>query len=234
MKGCLLAKYGSYLLLQIMIKKLFYSVVTWISIVLCSCNGKTPDINQQSQGDTIERDIPLGKDGKPVIYYQRKDEIERKAGLNTIENGYNQLQIRLWYGYSFNDTSQLVILKNNKSNWIAELYTLKYKYNMSSDSILSITKEVVKRNPISGWQSFIESLTKLEILNLPDYHLMPEYYLYTDEGEVTVEIATPQKYRIYHYPSPVLRQDRIWQAKNMKQILILIENEYKFKRLGEL
>lgn len=199
-----------------------------------SCRDQSSVKRQLKTIDTVKQEIPVDRNGKPVSYYLARAEIEKRVGISTLKTGYNDLQIRLWYGYPFNDTAQLIVLKETDQKWSAELYTLKSNYNVSFDSILSIDKTVTYGTPSSGWPKFINSMKKLGIDTLPDYHSIPGYFLGTDEGAVTVEVATAKGYRIYSYPTPIFRQDEIWQARNMEQILVLIENEFGFKRLAEL
>jgi hypothetical protein len=203
-----------------------------IFVTLISCNDqKNTTTTVDGMNDSIAKDIPIGKNGKIVSRYLLKDSTERKAGFTSLENGFDSLQIRIWYGYTLSNKEQVIILKNTNSNWSAELYTLTSYYDTAKNAITSVTKSVQHGYPVSGWKAFIKKLLALKILTLPDYEQIPDYHLGTDACGVTVQIATSNKYRIYSYAEPMNHIDDAWQAKNMEQIMELIEDELRFKRI---
>jgi hypothetical protein len=187
--------------------------------------------NKYPTADTLKKDIPLDKKGRPRSYYRNKGGVENKLGLNTLENGFDSLQIRIWYGYAFNDSSQLVILKKTNGSWKGDFFTLKYNLNNRRDSIESISKQVMSKEPRSGWQSFINKLLALHVLTLPDYQTIPDYYQGADGDAVIVEIASERLYRIYSYQAPGVHKDKHNEARNIEDILTLIEDEFGFYRL---
>ncbi len=207
---------------------------------LISCNAQ-PHYNHkysternQTFDTVIKKDIPLDKKGSPRSYYRNKKAVEEKLGIATLENGFDSLQIRIWYGYAFNDSSQLIILKNVTGKWSGELFSLIYMMNQEGDSIESINKVIVNGEPKSGWKYLIEKIINLNILTLPDYHTLSDYNQTADGDAVIIEVSTKNVYRIYSYQEPHMFQDKHWQAKNMEQILGLIEEEFNFKRLRKL
>ncbi|MGH2564074.1 MAG: hypothetical protein ACRDE5_06160 [Ginsengibacter sp.] len=179
--------------------------------------------------DTVIRDIPLNKYGEPSFFYKNKPEIEDQLGLVSLEDGYDSLQIRLWFSYAFIDSSQLVTVRNNKNKWSIELVT--FLTNYTNDKVVIENKRVIPKYPKSGWQDFTNKLFQLQILTLPDESKIPKYSMFTDADRIVVEIATTKEYRIYQYQGPMIAHDDIWQIKNMGAILKLIENEFSFKRL---
>lgn len=222
-------------------KKQLLSIVIVLHFlgILFSCSAQTNNSNKvttisNQTSDTVIKDIPLDKAGRPRSYYRNKEGVEEKLGLTTLERGFDSLQIRLWYGYAFNDSSQLVVLKNINGNWNGELYTLVYHFNEKGDSIKAISKEVVNRKPKSGWETLTKKLFDFNILTLPDYHTIPEYDQVADGDAVIVEVSSKKRYKIYSYQEPHMFQDKHWQARNMEQILELIEDEFSFKRLRKL
>ena len=160
--------------------------------------------------------------------------MERHLGLNTLENGFDSIQIRIWYGYAFIDTSQLVILKNNKKEWVAELVTFKYHTDNRIDSVNAIDKTSVKSQPKSGWSNFINKLFSLKITELPDFSKVKNYQDMMDGDDVIVEISTVNSYRIFSYKEPRHFKERIPEAKSMEMILELVEDEFGFLRLRKL
>jgi hypothetical protein len=198
----------------------------------CNAQNKLPEKNKDDKvTDTIIKDIPLNKRGRPDPYYFRKPNIEKKMGLTTLENGFDSLQIRFWFSYGFLDTSQLVVLKNENSKWSAEFSSFVYNLSPNKDSVVSISKSTEYKEPISGWNSFIKKIISLDILTLPDYKAIPGYYQTTDGNSVIVEIATTKIYRIYLYHNTGMFAKEFRQVKKMEKISQLIEQEFGFRRL---
>lgn len=207
-------------------------LISYIICLLFSCNSpaKTND-SKTIKVQTIEKDINLNKRGDPPSYYLNKQIIEGKMGLMTLENGFDSIQIRIWYGYAFMDSAQMVILKKVNSQWSAELYSFIYNSNKSGDSVLSIDKSMEIRSPNCGWDSFTKQLFKFNITVLPDDSKIENYFEVMDGDGVVVEISTKYTYRIYSYKEPILYQAKIKEAHDMVQILNLIESEFNFKPL---
>lgn len=207
---------------------LIYSVLS-----LCFCKGQTSNKpwaeGQDNIKDTVIKDIPPDK--LEQSYQQIKSNIERKLNLGKLEEGFDGLQIRLWYGYAFKDKEQLIILKERNSSWSAELHTITFQFSDKYDSVLSITKETIDKNPKSGWKNFMAQLIGLDILTLPDYQKIPNYNLSTDPDGITIEIATAGSYRIYTYPEPSYYKKHFLEAEKIVKIMDLIEDEFSFKRL---
>lgn len=218
-------------------KKRILVIAVCITELLVSCNGQT-GINGFNENrepvDTVVKDIPLNKKGKPSSYYRNKNSVENKLGLKSLENGFDSLQIRLWYGYAFKDSSQLVVLKNTKGKWTSELFTLVYHLNENGDTLKSISKDMIIREPKSGWRNFIDKVLKLQVTTLPDKSKIKDYPDFVDGDDIIIEAATKKYYRIYSYKEPNHVQFKIKEAKNMEQILVLIESEFGFKRLRKL
>lgn len=208
-------------------------------IIFASCNEQknhNPIVGDKKVFDTVIKDIPLNKNGKPYGYYRNKPNVENKLGLSTLEKGFDSLQIRLWYGYSSNDRSQLVILKNNNQEWSAELFTLEYQFDSNTDTITSISKSSIIREPASGWSNFSRRLFDLQIMTLPDEDKIRDYPDLMDGNGIIVELATRKLYRVYSYKEPnyIYNRKKIKEAYNMESILNLIEQEFNFKRLKKI
>lgn len=218
-------------------KRKILVIVVCIIELAASCSDKAEGNNfnkKKEFTDTITRDIPLDKKGRPSSYYRNKSNVENKLGLNTLENGFDSIQIRLWYGYAFKDSSQLVVLENSNGKWEAKLFTLVYYLNENGDKLDSISKDIITREPKSGWQNFINKVIKLDLTTLPDKSKIKDYPDFSDGDDVIIEAATKKSYRIYSYKEPNQVQLKIKEAKNMEQILEFIENEFSFNRLRKL
>jgi hypothetical protein len=213
---------------------LFYLIVTLFS---GSCNSQSSSDESgrflTAVVDTLKSDIPTYSDSSPVWYVISKRQIESILKFENLEKGFNGINFRFWYSPSGSSSVDLVTMSKVNEKFSAQLYRLNYVYNLKGDSIISINKQVYPKNPISGWENFLNKLYALQVLSLPDFQKIPNYTLNTDEGGITVEISMPGKYRIYHYPTPLYRMETIPEAKKMEQIFVTLEQELKFKRIDQ-
>jgi hypothetical protein len=182
---------------------------------------------------SFEREIPQLKNGEPPSYYRNKAGVEKLIGLQSLENGFDSLEIRIWYGYARTDSGQLVILARDKKMWSAKLYMFVYELDQTGSKVQSINKRQVSASPRFGWGQFIDSLFKLSINTLPDQYKIADYPEYTDGNSAIVEVATKQIYRIYSYKEPFLAQTETIYARKIEQALSFIESQLGFKQLRE-
>ena len=111
----------------------------------------------------------------------------------------------------------------------ADLYKLVLRYNAKGNSLQSISKTLIKRNPKSEWPLLINNLYNLKVLTLPDYRTIPGYFQLADGDVIIVEISSKSIYRFYSYQEPHLYEDKIQDAKQIEEIMGIIENEFSFR-----
>jgi hypothetical protein len=68
-------------------------------------------------------------------------------------------------------------------------------------------------------------LLELKVLTLPHQFDVKGYGGGLDGRTYNVEVATKDQYRFYGYWEPQYYQNKFWQAKNMADILRLLEKE---------
>lgn len=187
------------------------------------CSAQT---NNDSTGFT--REIPTFSGGKPDLFYRLSQQKAKQLKLDSLENGYDSLQIRIWYDYSLVTYRSLLIIKQTNSVWSAKGYTMSVDWNWEK-----LTEKVTKKqektlNPKHGWDNFVKQLFALQITTLPNMKDIPGLKDgWTDGVTYNVEVATNKQYRFYGYHLPDKFQDKYWQAKNMVDILELIEVEFE-------
>jgi hypothetical protein len=198
--------------------------------IFSSCGSRPESHVENKLIDSVVKYIPKDIKGNPKGFYLKKIEMEKMMGLETLENGFDSMQIRIWYGVALMDKLQLLIMKKSESKWSAKFYTLGLNYDKNRKSLVSVTKSSEAKQPASGLGKLIDSLFKLDILTLPDSQSINGYGDCNDGNGVTIETSSVNNYRIYNYPC-FNNQDGILQAKKIKQIMDLIEKEFYFSRL---
>lgn len=153
-----------------------------------------------------------------------KEKRSRTLGLNAIERGSSETELRIWEDVK-TFAGQVFIIKNKNKVWTAEMYNYKYEVSVGSfpDSLSGERKKLGE--PTSGWTKFLGKLLDSEILTLPNHEDLSNYYVPTDERFVRVEISKRNYYRLYEYPNPY-RHQGISSARKMVQILELVKKEF--------
>ncbi|MGN6402515.1 MAG: hypothetical protein ACTHMD_18800 [Flavisolibacter sp.] len=218
-----------------MLKDPTISFLLFFCLSLCtSCKTKTDDIykdidNNLTQTKTVSLEIPTYQRGTQkwevdwIYSYIKKQTSD--LGLDTIQSGYKDIQIRIWLHSWLAIKKDLVILSRTNHNWTGELITATYKYNDSLQEHLIVKKESKQIVPKSGWDNLFKSLVDLKLLTLNDMNELPNYKMGNDGIDYVFEIATKDKYRMYHYWTPSLYTNKYWQAKNVTQIAEVVQKE---------
>jgi hypothetical protein len=179
---------------------------------------------------TFSKDIP-----KSSNYSERLDEFEYlqdngwQLGIDYIENGYNDLQIRVWLGHSIAINRQLVILKLKHDTWSAQIIYFKGKEIVTRVTpAYSVIEEIRVRHtiPKSGWAEFINHLDSLKVFSLllkQDINEMKGCGG-TDGMTYYFEIATPKRYRFI---------EQCYPDDNLLAFSLYLEKEFGFEYLKD-
>lgn len=207
-----------------------------IIFIIVSCDYLFERKNKEKINYAVYKDI---SGGDSSYSFQRFRHIQENLNLESIENGFDSIQIRIWMNYGLLRKEHLVIFKNDGNKWNGLLIDFESDSKIVEDSIGSfgnltnyaITKEI-NVSPGSGWKSFIKKLSELKIFTLPDSENVPGMNWGGGDLPVySIEIATKKLYRFYTYTLPSSYEKNIPEAKNMEAILKLLEKEFRFKRL---
>jgi hypothetical protein len=203
--------------------------------MVCNCTSDPQKkvIVSQHRIDTIRKDIPRLLDGSLNAQYLLKDRAEKKAGFQTMENGFDSLKVRFWFGYVFSEKEQVIEIEFVNNKWICTLFNLTNVYDSNYDSVVSIKKEVSNLIPKCGWTKFTTELFNLDVLTLPSWESIPNYTLDNDASSINVQVATKNMYRIYFYPSPSSNEE-IMEAKKINKIIRLLQHELGFKPIRNI
>ena len=207
-------------------------IIFLCSITLLSCNGQdsssTSSPSTKVDSALFKKEIPTYKDGGVDLFYTLKKQKERQLQLDSLESGYDSLQIRVWYDYALFTNRDLIVIKRTNGKWSADRYEMivHWDYLNNTETIKTTKKKFV--TPKSGWGYFINKLLELKIMTLPDMNSIPRLQdNWTDGVTYNIEVATKRQYRFYGYHLPEKFEDNFWQAKNMTGILHLISMDLK-------
>jgi hypothetical protein len=186
--------------------KFLFTISVSISVILNLCGQNT---------SKFIKDISHYKSGEPTLYYSLIRDSEKKLKLDTIENGFDSLEIRIWYNYPKSYIgNRILILKKQNNLWSANLF------NRSKDSIVTM-------KPKSDWNTFLSKLYSYDILTLPDmYEIKGLEDNWVDGDSYCIEIADKYHYRLYHYHVPEEFKHKFQDVKKMVKILKLLKKEF--------
>jgi hypothetical protein len=200
-------------------------------LLSCKEQENAPIQNFPSKIDTavsFQKEIPTYEDGGVSIFYELKKQKEKQLKLDSLELGFDSLQIRIWYDYALLTNRELIVIKRTNGKWAADHYNLEVGWDAFKNTEKIKATEVKAVTPKSGWNNFINELLSLKIMTLPNMDDIPGLVDgWTDGVTYNVEIATNRQYRFYGYHLPDKFEDEFWQARNMTLILSLISTELR-------
>jgi len=191
-------------------KEFLKQIIAVTILIICmqsniSCDFKKGEENILAiQKDSSIIDIPKNKQGNYRLMYRMCKQDEKLLGLDSLQIGFDSMQIRIWFEPGMFYKKQMIILKNSHGSWEGQLisWTLDYG-NENSPKHTIIDKKIENIYPKSGWDKYITELIRLNIITLPDDSNIKGVESGGGDLRITsIEIATKTMYRFYTYTEP--------------------------------
>ena len=190
--------------------KLFLKIL-WATIFISCTQTDSSSIDQNHKNAHLSKqtidsivDIPKSTNGGFSTMYKAIKNDEKLLGLDSLQIGFDSLQIRIWFESGRATNKQMLILKNAGGNWNGELVS--WTMDIGSENLPKyslINKKVENVSPKSGWEKFITRLIKLNIITLPDDSNIEGVEGGGGDLRMTlIEIAMKKMYRFYSYTEP--------------------------------
>ncbi len=205
------------------------SILIIVLILFNSCHVKDDNSNILTDfndtSSTFKKEIPTYTDGPNsgdtdyVFRELREDASQLK--LDYIENGFDQLQIRVWLGHSMAVERHLIILKFYDSKWMG------YRISFTKGDDHNVAKQKIRKvAPQSGWTNFIRALNEMKIFQLLEQTNVNDHSGCggADGMSYYYEIATTKKYRFLYNCYPDHR---------FTDFASYLEEEFEFEYLKE-
>jgi hypothetical protein len=208
-----------------------YIIIYILLVFLLGC--KNGNGNSQSKIKFV-KEIPKDKKGRELLFQSIRLS-EKLMNLNRIEDGFDSMEIRIWFYYERKDTGQLVIIKNKNQKWNCLFYNFTNIYSDSTTSLSAINAYNVELQPKDSWQLVLDSLYSYNILTLPHFTNVPGYDNLTpnDASYVSIELASKTYYRLYGYPSPIL-VPHFKEGVEMERIINFISKEFSISLIEKI
>jgi len=175
----------------------------------------------------FRREIPTMVNGEPDLFYALSQQKAQQLKLGSLENGFEDIQIRIWYDFAASDKRTLLILKNTKGLWHGTFYEMYVAWNSTdlSEKIRNSKSQSVK--PSVGWDELMPAILELGIGSLPNMEDIPGISDgFKDGVTYCVEYATSEQYRFYCYHVPERFPD-FHETRQMAAILNLIQQTFQ-------
>ena len=195
--------------------------------------AKNPKSHSSSFGDTVIIEIPrTEKTKRPSGSYRLIKQKCSQLNLDSLELGYDSIQIRIWFANSTSediDDEKLLILKKRKSQWSACFYKLRVEWDTNNgliNTVMSSQEKIV--TPKSSWDILENKIFKLGLNKMPNMGDFVRHNRFEDVGEKVyyIEVATQKKYKCFSYWMIDEYASKFQQVNNMKKILALLKIEF--------
>lgn len=224
-----------------MVKNLLFVLFTLGLIISCKQHIIDPSEEYNlHKGDVSIKYLPCNEDD---LYYTSSKIKSLNADLNLypIENGFDSVQLRIWFGYyrSFSDSAfhLLIFKKFKKQDWTATLVDFSYPVEGGFPDIDTMPK--IKSKSIefrSGIFSFFDKSKSLILENggiagscikEPEDRVSFNY--------VIIELAGERHYYLANFPSPsdIKSECGNREKKLLIEFLTFLKKEYNFKFIDD-
>ena len=155
-------------------------------LLLIALGGIISGCNTSPNGtitSTIDRQVFGGTDFYDTYFRQRQESL----GLSDLQNGFDSLQLRVWWHFSFSDSADVFVIKKEPTEkWSAS----RMRFPIYSESESFGSRTLTSNNGEEIWG-------KLNRLGIVEYNGMDSVTLgsYTDGEIAVIEIATKSSYQ---------------------------------------
>lgn len=199
-----------------MIIRIRQSFILIASVLLTSCYNtilpiRIPSSVPKVPDNLIEKEIPKYPNNRLSKYYKFTKQKQKQLNLSIPENGFDSLQIRVWFTYPENlyQFGELLELNFKKGqNPSAKYYKLDIFFNPTREyEVINYFKDTLINEPKNGWNDLSNRLFDLRINELPTISTLKEFQNPTMLNDlfnntsltVITEVATNSSYRCFEY-----------------------------------
>ena len=150
-----------------------------IGLVAIGCDG-LPDRAARTRVD-------LKEFGEMGFYYKFFRSKQAQLGLSDLRNGFDSLQLRVWWQFSFSDSADVFVIKKEPfEKWSSS----RMRFPIEIDSTCFGYRKLTSTNGKEIWQ-------KLDELGINEFNGMDSVAMgrYCDGEIAVIEIATKSSYR---------------------------------------
>jgi hypothetical protein len=152
------------------------------------------------------------------VYFKDLLEWEEKIGLESLQGGSRDFEMRLWYNGAILYDKAVLIVKHQEGNWMGKV--VRFRMDRSGVDTFWFA------NPKSGWEHFAERLSEHPVKTLPPFPTSGISHFMDDGITYMVEVATEHSYRFGSYTNPQEYAKHNDAAKRWDKMVILLREEF--------
>jgi hypothetical protein len=192
-----------------------------LSLLSCINNS---DHKCKSTNDFI-KDIPIVHNKLPLDYVYVL-QISDQLNLPDISNGYDSLQIRVWFPSENEGNHMVLILDRAATKWNMKMYEFLADYSNQVPKIISYKR--LSAQPKNSWEVIINSIDEIKILEVKDFRQIKNYnYNSTHSVYYSFEVATCSSYRYFEIADPE-KNSAIPEAKKVLEFINLLKSQIEY------
>lgn len=196
----------------------FFKILVLMSVFfMTNCNyEKSKDVTE-----SFNLNVPDGLDSGSV--YHSIQRIADSLSLDFLKNGFDKIQLRLWYRTPRTDTFEVLIIKQiGDNNWKAKLGTIFPLRDSSHSFLIKYVNNIFDIKPKSNWDIVEKKISEINFENFLDRSKIVDYPVVYNSDLFTIEIASPGFFGLFQY-SDILEYEgknpKISQAKDIIEFL---------------
>ena len=191
-------------------------IILFTSLIFTSCYNtllplRIPTSTPKIPDNLINKEIPRYPNDRIFKYYKFTKQKQKQLDLSVPENGFDSLQIRLWFTYPENlyQFGELLELSFKPGQVpFAKYYKLDIFFNPTREyEVINFHKDSVIKEPKSGWVELSNKIDSLRIIELPTISDLKEFQdstmlddLFNNTSlTVVAEVSTDSSYRYFEY-----------------------------------
>jgi hypothetical protein len=200
-------------------------LVTIVTLII-SCENRNIPVIQTTETQIVLDTPSYGKYSN--LRLQVNTVRDLIGSMDTLEKGFQNLQIRIWYPDIGEMDRHVVVMKRKGVDWSG--FLISYNSDHQSDSFYVNKKLIRKIKPKMDWNSFTDSLIAMGIEKVTDETEFVGFPDRTNLPGVQIEIAKPNWYRFYSCTSPRSFRRENAEVENLVQILEFVEDQLSLKK----
>ena len=191
-------------------------IILFTSLILTSCYNtllplRIPTSSPKIPDNSINKEIPRYPNNRIFKYYKFTKQKQKQLDLSVPENGFDSLQIRLWFTYPENLYQFGELLELNfkpGQEPFAKYYKLDIFFNPTREyEVINFHKDTIVKEPKNGWIELSNKIKSLKITELPTISDLKEFQdsvmfddLFNNTSlTVVTEVSTNSCYRYFEY-----------------------------------
>jgi len=191
-------------------------IILFTSLILTSCYNtllplRIPTSSPKIPDNLISKEIPRYPNNRIFKYYKFTKQKQKQLDLSVPENGFDSLQIRLWFTYpenlyQFGELLELNFIPGQEP--FVKYYKLDIFFNPTREyEVINFHKDTIIKEPKNGWVELSNKIESLKITELPTISDLKEFQdsvmlddLFNNTSlTVVTEVSTDSSYRYFEY-----------------------------------